>query len=114
MLGCWSAFHYITRTSLSASLCIFWTVWKERNKRCLEDVVQMDQVLKSSFLCLLLDWVRVDLNEATMSMIDLINWLGVCRFFFFSFCLFFAFILLLTLMPLHMTCICWRIFLWCS
>ena len=64
---------------------------KERNKRCLEDVVQMDQVLKSSFLCLLLDWVRVDLNEATMSMIDLINWLGVCRFFFFFFLPFLCF-----------------------
>lgn len=33
--------------------------------------------IRFSFLCLFLEWVRVGLNEARMSMVDLVNWSGV-------------------------------------
>ena len=49
---------------------------EERNRRCLDNVEKLDQALTSSFF-LLLEWVRVGLNDVTMSMLDLVDWLGV-------------------------------------
>ena len=33
-----------------APLCIFWSIWKERNRRAFEDRENLDQTIKSSFL----------------------------------------------------------------
>ena len=49
---------------------------EEGNRRCLDNVEKLDQALTSSFF-LLLEWVRVGLNDVTRSMLDLVDWLGV-------------------------------------
>ena len=59
-------------------------VWKERNDRFFKDVEQIDQMLKFSFLCLFLEWVRVGLDEVTMSMVDLADYFFISCFFCFD------------------------------
>ena len=47
------------------------------NRRSFKDVQKLDQALKSSFFCCLLECMRVGLNDETMSIVDLVDWLGV-------------------------------------
>ena len=61
----------------AALLCLMWTLWKERNERAFNDIEQLDQALKHSFLYTLVNWVRVFIEDHTLSMIDFINWLYV-------------------------------------
>ena len=39
-----------------------------------KDAQKLDQVLKSSFFCHRLEWMRVGSNDETMSMVDLVYW----------------------------------------
>ena len=60
--------------------------WKERNSRSFKDLVLKDHVLKLSLLCLFLE---VGSIETTMSMVELVDWLGVMKrglLLFFAFC----------------------------
>ena len=83
---------------------------EERNRRCLDNVEKLDQALTSSF-CLLLEWVRVGLNDVTRSMLDLVDWLGVGQgkellLLPISCILFFP----LALVPLYTSCVLWCTF----
>ena len=42
-----------------APLYLFWTIWRERNKRAFENCESLDHSFKSSFLYLFWDWVRL-------------------------------------------------------
>ncbi|RVX05413.1 hypothetical protein CK203_013534 [Vitis vinifera] len=57
-------------------LCIFWTIWKERNQRVFEDAEMSDQSLKSSFLCKIALWIWVYLHGNGLSLVDCVNWSG--------------------------------------
>ena len=59
-----------------APLCIFWSIWRERNRRTFEDRESLDQTFKSSFLYLFWDWVRVYMGDSISSLIDFVDWLG--------------------------------------
>ena len=59
-----------------APLCIIWSIWKERHKRAFEDRESSDQTIKSYFLCIFWDWVRVYMGDSVTSFIDFVDWLG--------------------------------------
>ena len=58
-----------------APFCLFWAIWKERNRRAFEDAGLSNQELKFYFLCNFLEWTKGGLGFESSSMIDFINWL---------------------------------------
>ena len=60
-------------------ICLMWTLWKERNERAFNDIERSNQALKHSFLYTLVNWVRVFIDDHTLSMIDFIKWLYTAR-----------------------------------
>ena len=57
-------------------LCLFWIIWKERNRRAFENVQLSNEELKFSFLCNFLEWSKGGLGQESFFLIDFINWLG--------------------------------------
>ena len=55
-------------------LCLFWTIWKERNRRSFENVELFVQRLKFLFLCTLLSWTNLFIENSFL--VDFIDWLG--------------------------------------
>ena len=58
-----------------APLCIFWSVWKERNRLAFGDEDLSLQRLKYSFVCNLLFWVRGSLAESLSSLVSFVDWI---------------------------------------
>ena len=59
-----------------APLCLFWSILRERNRRTFENCESLDQTIKSSFLYLFWDWVKLYIRDGSMSLIDFVDWLG--------------------------------------
>ena len=57
-------------------LCIFWTVWKERNRLAFRGGVLNIQKLKNSFVCNLWNWAKVYLGEESFSLIGFLEWIA--------------------------------------
>ena len=57
-------------------LCIFWTVWKERNMLAFDNAKLSVQRMKNSFVCNLWSWTRAFVNMDSRSLISFIDWLG--------------------------------------
>ena len=57
-------------------LCIFWTMWKERNLIVFDNEELSIQILKNSFLCNLWSWSRVSVDMCPVSLVSFIDWLG--------------------------------------
>ena len=60
----------------SIPLCIFWTVWKERNRLAFKGGVLNIQKLKNSFVCTLWSWARVYIGEESSSFVGFFEWLA--------------------------------------
>ena len=60
----------------AAPLSLFWTIWKERNRRSFENVEFSIQSLKLLFLCSLLSWTNLFIEYSSMSLVGFIDWLG--------------------------------------
>ncbi|RVW37986.1 putative ribonuclease H protein [Vitis vinifera] len=60
----------------SIPLCIFWTVWKERNRLAFRRGSLAIQKLKNSFVCNLWSWARVYMGEESSSLIGFLEWLA--------------------------------------
>lgn len=58
----------------AALLCLFWTIWKERNKRAFENIEKGDQVIKQTFMYIFWEWVWMYIADSPLSMLDLIDW----------------------------------------
>ena len=60
----------------AAPLCLFWTLWKKRNRRIFEDTELADQAILRSFLYMFSDWVRIHVDCTSWSVFYFIDWLG--------------------------------------
>ncbi|WJZ87793.1 hypothetical protein VitviT2T_007145 [Vitis vinifera] len=60
----------------SIPLCIFWTVWKERNRIVFRGGSLDIQKFKNSFVCNLWGWAKVYIGEETYSLLGFLEWLG--------------------------------------
>ena len=59
-----------------APLCIFWSVWKERNRLAFGNEDLSLQRLKYSFVCNLWSWVKGSLVESHSSLVSFVDWIG--------------------------------------
>ena len=59
-----------------AHLCLFWSVWKERNRLGFGNEELSLQMLKYSFVCNLWSWVRVSLVKNPSSLVSFLDWIG--------------------------------------
>ena len=57
-------------------LCIFWTIWKARNKLAFEDASLSIQKLKSSFMYSLWAKTRICIKEGPSTLMHFFEWLG--------------------------------------
>lgn len=46
------------------------------NRRAFEYTEKVDQAIKQAFVCNFLKWVRVDIGDSSMFMVDFIDWLS--------------------------------------
>ncbi|RVX13534.1 Transposon TX1 uncharacterized 149 kDa protein [Vitis vinifera] len=60
----------------SIPLCIFWTVWRERNRLAFRGGELNIQKLKYSFVCNLWNWAKVYLGEESFSLIGFLEWIA--------------------------------------
>ena len=57
-------------------LCIFWTMWKERNLIVFDNEELSSQKLKNSFVCNLWSWFRMSVDVCHVSLVSFFDWLG--------------------------------------
>ena len=57
-------------------LCIFWTVWKERNRIAFREGVLNVQKLKNIFVCNLWSWAKLYVGEEEFSLIGFLEWMA--------------------------------------
>ena len=57
-------------------LCIFWTVWKERNRLAFRGGILNVQKLKNSFVCNLWSWAKLYVGEEAFSLIGFLEWIA--------------------------------------
>ena len=60
----------------SITLCIFWMVWKERNRLTFRGGSLDIQKLKNSFVYNLWSWARVYMGEESSSLLVFLEWLA--------------------------------------
>ena len=56
-----------------AHLCIFWSIWKERNRLAFGNEELSLQRLKYSFICNLWSWARVSLVLTPSSLVSFLD-----------------------------------------
>ena len=60
----------------AALVCIFWTVWRERNLIMFDNKNFSAQRMKSSFLCNLWSWSNMYMVDSPKTLVDFLTWLG--------------------------------------
>ena len=60
----------------AAPSCIFWVVWKERNRIAFDNEELSMNRLKNSFVCNLWVWSKPVVNEGPLSLLGFFDWLG--------------------------------------
>ena len=66
------------KTWRAAPLCLFWTVWKERNMIVFANEVLSIQKMKNSFVYNLFSWAKSCLEVGPISLVNFVDWLGSC------------------------------------
>ena len=64
------------RIWLAAPLCIFWTLWRARNKLGFENEGTTDQKIKTIFVTNLWAWANTFREDKTNSVVEFLTWLG--------------------------------------
>ena len=65
------------RVWMEAPLCLFWTLWKERNKATFENKTPSVHRLKSTFVCTLWSWAKLNSIDNLDSLVDFFDLFGV-------------------------------------
>ena len=96
------------KVSQAALLCLFWTVWKERNNRVFDNKELSDQGIKLVLLCNLWVWSKLCAALGS-SVVDFVDWLGACwgALFFVSPSFFWLAVLAPFVYPV---CVLWALF----
>ena len=64
------------RVWMAIPLCLFWTLWKERNKAAFENKTPSVHRLKSTFVCTLWSWAKLNSIDNLDSLVDFFTLLG--------------------------------------
>ena len=64
------------RVWMAAPLCLFWTVWIERNRVAFDNEIPSASRMKSSFLLTLWSWAKMFSGDNLSSLVDFLTWLG--------------------------------------
>ena len=54
-------------------LCVFRTIWGERNRIPFNNCESLDQTIKSSFLNLFWEWVRSYIGDDSLSLLEFVD-----------------------------------------
>ena len=63
------------RVWMAAPLCLFWTLWLERNRVAFENKIPSAFRMKSSFLFTLWSWAKLYSADNLSSLVDFLTWL---------------------------------------
>ena len=61
---------------LVAPLCLFWNLWRPRNRLVFENKVPSAQRIKANFVSNLWTWANLYSVDNTHSVLDFLTWLG--------------------------------------
>ena len=61
---------------MAAPLCLFWTLWLERNRVTFENEVPSAHRMKSFFLFTLWGWAKMYSADNLKSLVGFLTWLG--------------------------------------
>ena len=62
----------------ASPLCLFWTVWKARNKVAFEEEELSIQRPKNSFVYFLWSEMKMFIKDGPSTLVDFIDWVGTC------------------------------------
>ena len=60
----------------AAPLCIFWAVWKERNRIAFDNEELSIYRLKNSFVCNFWLWPKSVVNDGPLPLLSFFDWIG--------------------------------------
>ena len=61
---------------LAAPLCLFWNLWRARNRLVFENETPSVQRIKANFVTNLWSWAKTHSVDNTSSIVDFFTWLG--------------------------------------
>ena len=61
---------------IATPLCLFWTLWRARNRLVFENEVTSEQRIKANFVSNLWTWANLYSVDNTNSVLDFLTWLG--------------------------------------
>ena len=61
---------------MASPLCLFWTLWRERNRVVFDNGVTNTQKIKANFLSNMWNWTNLYSVANTTSLVDFLAWLG--------------------------------------
>ena len=64
------------RVWMAAPLCLFWTLWNERNRAAFENEAPSAHRMKSTFLFTLWSWAKLYSVDNLDSLVEFLTWLG--------------------------------------
>ena len=87
---------------LAVPLCLFWNLWRARNRLVFENEVSSAQRIKANFVSNLWTWANLYSGDNAHFVLGFLTWLEVGRVFGFVFCFFFCFGSLLFTTRVHL------------